>query len=240
MNRMKRTLGATSAALVGVMALAGVALAADPYGDFNYVQPGNGSTTAVKLVSDANPGYGGINFEVEDGLTFGELNSLSADFQVEADDLCEGGSPRFQVNVIDPNTNTVKNIFVYFGPESASGACTPGTWQSTGDLLEAGKLIDTSQIGGTFYQPYADAVAAFGDYEVVGIQVVVDASWKASDGEQTVLIDNVEINGKTDSLGNVPSNKDECKNGGWQELTDGNDQPFKNQGQCIQYANTGK
>jgi hypothetical protein len=29
---------------------------------------------------------------------------------------------------------------------------------------------------------------------------------------------------------------DQCKNGGWQSLTDGQGQPFRNQGQCISYA----
>ena len=35
-----------------------------------------------------------------------------------------------------------------------------------------------------------------------------------------------------------PTNKDQCKNGGWQLF----DVPrvFKNQGDCIQYVNTGK
>jgi hypothetical protein len=37
-----------------------------------------------------------------------------------------------------------------------------------------------------------------------------------------------------------PTNKDDCKGNGWQSLTNGAGQSFPNQGQCIQYANTGK
>jgi hypothetical protein len=37
----------------------------------------------------------------------------------------------------------------------------------------------------------------------------------------------------------VPASRDACKNGGWQSLY-GNSGPFKNQGDCIQYFNTGK
>lgn len=37
----------------------------------------------------------------------------------------------------------------------------------------------------------------------------------------------------------VPASKDQCKNGGWQSLY-GNGGAFKNQGDCIQYFNTGK
>lgn len=38
----------------------------------------------------------------------------------------------------------------------------------------------------------------------------------------------------------VAVNKDQCKNGGWQALFRANGSPFKNQGDCIQYTNTGK
>jgi hypothetical protein len=40
--------------------------------------------------------------------------------------------------------------------------------------------------------------------------------------------------------GNVATNKDQCKNDGWKTLVRANNTPFKNQGDCIQYANTGK
>lgn len=38
----------------------------------------------------------------------------------------------------------------------------------------------------------------------------------------------------------VPTTKDECKKGGWQCLSRADGSPFKNQGDCIQYVNTGK
>ena len=36
---------------------------------------------------------------------------------------------------------------------------------------------------------------------------------------------------------NPPENKDDCKKGGWQTLTDNNGNPFKNQGQCVSFTN---
>jgi len=39
---------------------------------------------------------------------------------------------------------------------------------------------------------------------------------------------------------NPPLTKDDCKNGGWQTHTTASGQTFPNQGQCIQYFNTGK
>jgi hypothetical protein len=34
----------------------------------------------------------------------------------------------------------------------------------------------------------------------------------------------------------VPTDKDQCKNGGWQDLADDLDQPFRNQGQCVSFV----
>ena len=40
--------------------------------------------------------------------------------------------------------------------------------------------------------------------------------------------------------GNVVTNKNQCKDDGWQTRVRANNTPFKNQGDCIQYVNTGK
>ena len=40
--------------------------------------------------------------------------------------------------------------------------------------------------------------------------------------------------------GKPPSDKDKCKKGGWMDLTRADGSSFKNQGDCIQYVNTGK
>lgn len=55
-------------------------------------------------------------------------------------------------------------------------------------------------------------------------------------------VDALTINGDTYNFEviNVAQTKDDCKNGGWQNVTDGDGNPFKNQGDCIQYVNTGK
>ena len=40
--------------------------------------------------------------------------------------------------------------------------------------------------------------------------------------------------------GNVATNKDQCKNDGWKTHVRADGSTFKNQGDCIQYLNTGK
>jgi hypothetical protein len=49
------------------------------------------------------------------------------------------------------------------------------------------------------------------------------------------LIDNLKY-----STATTPLAADDCKKGGWQNLTRADGSSFKNQGDCIQYVNTGK
>ena len=41
------------------------------------------------------------------------------------------------------------------------------------------------------------------------------------------------------NLVTVPTSKDQCKNGGWQNYVDNNGTPFKNQGDCVSFVATG-
>lgn len=201
------------------------------FGEATLVNPGNSSDTAVQMVSDADPGYGSVEFQFPSGLTFAQLTKLSTDFNV-TDDNCGGGSPRFSVKV--DQAGTEKNIFVYLGDAPNYNTCTPNTWVNSGDLLETGKTVDTSQLGGSFYQSYDDAVAAFGSLTVTKISLVTDAGWSQVDGEQTILADNVMINeALVDFEPVMPVSKDECKKGGWQTFG-----VFKNQGDCVSFVAT--
>ena len=191
-------------------------------------------------------GYGGIDFKVAAGMTFADLNALATDYKFEADDTCLGGSPRFQVNVTDPVSGDSGNIFVYIGPPPAYTLCPPNVWLNTGDLLEGVNPIDTSQLNlGFFYDPYATALAKYGSYIVTGVQLVADGSWFfpfPDDGEQTVFIDNTNIDGTIytyDEKGH-PQSTDDCKNGGWTDLVNDDGEAFKNQGDCVSYVNNGK
>src|SRR6478609_8703019 len=95
---------------LGSILLVSVAAAASGtfslFGDAT-VQPG--TPGSVKLTSDSSPGYGGIDYQPAGTLKFEDLHVLSTTFQTEADDDCNAGSPRFQVNIDN------KNLFVYIG-----------------------------------------------------------------------------------------------------------------------------
>jgi hypothetical protein len=214
----------------------GTALAQNGYtlfGDAEIVSPGNDSPHAVE--ADGTTTGSGISFEIPAGTTFGDLDELSTDY-LFTQGTCMAGSPRFQVRVQDPDDGDVFNIFVYIGPPPAYTPCPTPDYVNTGDLLEGVNPLDTSQDpdGGAFYDPYATAVLAYGEYEVLGVSLVVDPGYG-----QIVRFDNTVVD-ETLYTYDQPVTKDECKNGGWMDLTRADGSPFKNQGDCIQYVNTGK
>src|SRR6266542_3500528 len=142
------------------------------YGDAMAVHPGHASDTAIQLRSDADPGWGGIDFDTTAGMTLNQLQNLSTDYMFTAGS-CGGGSPRFQINVDG------HNIFVYIGPPPNYTGCAANVWLTTGDLLESALFVDTSQLPlGTFYDTWASALAKYGTHEITGIHLVSEGSWQ--------------------------------------------------------------
>lgn len=219
---------------------AGFASAAPPTagydlgGDAAPAAPGYNSANAVALGSDADaPGYGFISLPVPAGLTFAGLTNLGADYQMTAG-ACGLGSPRFQLDMVDPADGVTRYTHVYLGTPPNYG-CPEGVWLSSGNLLVPGALIDTSQlVGGWFYHPYDQALTAFGHYQVTGVHLVVDAGYAFPDTGQTVIADNIAVGGSTTTFEPVALTADACKKDGWRTIT-AYPGPFKNQGQCVAY-----
>jgi hypothetical protein len=169
------------------------------FGEASVVKLGAGTNPwAIELVSDTSleTAYAGVAFQPSaEGLTFADLYQLSTDFNVGTTD-CGGGSPRFQVNIdLDGDGVDDGNIFIYLGPAPNFVGC-PAEWQPSGNLVglpDTDKRYDLSQVGGTFYDTYANALATLGAMWVTGIQLVVDGGWTAA-GQQTILVDNVRVN----------------------------------------------
>lgn len=226
---MKRATKARN--VMGIFAIAllsaTVVLAAHGYtlfGDAEVSSPGHNSPNSAELTSSAaGTGYGGVDLTVPEGLTVSDIETLSTWFYFEQGS-CGGGSPRFQINTAEGN------IFVYLGDYPNYTNCPQNVWINSGNLVDDADYVDTSQIGGTFYQTWADAVAAFGDLEVTGIQLVNDGYW--FEGDDVVRVDNINLNGMIWTF----ETKNSCKDGGFAQFLDGEGNPiYKNQGQCVSY-----
>lgn len=166
------------------------------------------------------------------------MTSLALDFNVTDDD-CFGGSPRIQLAMDTDNDGLSNgNIFVYLGPVPAFSGCAAG-WQSSGNLIGSVETrYDLTQFGGPFYGTYANAIALLGTAEVLRVTPVVDSGWGFADLEQTILIDNLDVNGEIFEFTPPPTSKDQCKDGGWMDFSS---PAFKNQGDCVSFvASEGK
>lgn len=225
---VRRLAGAVATAAVALIALAVPAAAAGGYSLFGdaTLTSGHNSPTGVQLRSNVGGGFGGIDFDVPAGMTLSQLQNLATDYMFTAAS-CGGGSPRFQINIDGANA------FVYIGPPPSYTGCPAGTWATTGNLATPASFVDTSQLpGGAFYDTFAAADAKYGNDVVTGIQLVADGSWFFN-ATQTVVVDNVQINGTTYTFESAAA----CKGGGWQAFTS-SPGPFKNQGDCVSYFAT--
>ena len=98
-----------------------------------------------------------------------------------------------------------------------------------------------SWMAASFYDPYAAAAIKYANYTVTGVQLVVDGGWAHSDGEQTALFDNTNIDGDivtTTTRRAHPASEgrlQERRLDGPRRTTTAN--AFKNQGDCVSYAN---
>jgi len=140
------------------------------------------TTGGVLIRSDADPGTGGVAFNLPAGTTFADISSLLTSYTFEADDTCTNGSPRFQL------ATASGNIFVSIGPSPSFTVCTTGSEDAVGNNDAC--RFDTSQLApGTQCNTYAGTLAAFGAVAITGIELLVDAGYAFSDGEQAVVVD---------------------------------------------------
>jgi hypothetical protein len=201
------------------------------FGDASIISPGNASANAVRTHSIdytlSSDYYGGIDFAVPAGLTLGDLDNLATDYRTS--EGCGGGSPRF-VALTDAGF-----VWFYLEPCIADGA-----FHNTGNLASATEFVDHNLDGAYHYQDsYAAVQTLYGDLAVTDLYLVTDGGWFFPGDHQTVDFDNTSINGTVYTY-DGPTTAAQCKNGGWQTRLRPNGTPFKNQGDCIQYVNTGK
>jgi hypothetical protein len=245
MVRIKKILASLAFSFSSVLMVATPAGAAPGYsllGEASEIL--DGSNGVVQLVSDDDPGFAGVDFDITEGMTFTDLTTLSAMYNV-TDDNCGGGSPRFQVAVdTDGDGTSDGNVFIAIGPSPNFTECALG-WQTTGNVIgneDIGRY-DFGQLGGSVFTTYSGAPADVLAGTVLSVQLVADGSWNANatggDGEQTVWVDDVAINDILVSFEPVvtdpvmPLTKDECKKDGWQAFG-----VFKNQGDCVSFVAT--
>jgi len=148
-----------------------------------------------------------------------------------------GTEPYFSINLDDPvdewnqwTTGGPDNQLRFF--ESTAGA--PGANFGSYTDPDWATFVAGNALSG---DPYAG-------HEILYFSVQTGSAWAAG---FTGQVDGLRIELTDGSVATInfenptpPASKDECKKNGWQSLTRDDGSAFKNQGDCIQYINTGK
>lgn len=116
-----------------------------------------------------------------------------------------------------------------FGFDSMNGALSFNNIQPMNALGASGRLT------GIDYLPVNVVVGGDGDGD--GVVDAVDNCPMTPNSDQADS-DGDGIGDTCDTPSGAPTNKEQCKNGGWMNFT--TPRKFKNQGDCIQFVNTGK
>ena len=194
------------AAFLGAFAVATVAACAvqaapDDFVLFGNTQVGDGAKkndASVVLISDnaASEPYAGIAYlppTGKKGTSIKDITTLSVTYKILEGGF-GGGSLRFSIGIDnDLDGTTDGNIFVYAGT-APNFDDEPGDWEDSGNLLETEELrVDTTQIGGTFYDTWDHALELTEGAAVTGVVAVVDAGYAFDDGVQAIAVSDIQI-----------------------------------------------
>ena len=119
-------------------------------------------------------------------------------------------------------------VFFYVGTPPNYNCAADSIWYNTGNLASPTNLVDATQLGGGFYEPYAAVQASYGSYPVTDIFVVMDGGWAVPGDNQTFIFDNTAVNADlyTYELP-IAANQNQCKKDGWQGVTRSNGRPSR-------------
>jgi len=221
-----------------------------------------GGTVGIAPFADANGGNGSLQLTTTSATTakaqfmhaanvpLADVTELSySTFQQAAN--FAGGDASYQLPVclggFDANGACVGfTTFVYEPYEN--GLVTNGQWQSwdvdagmfwSSRTVSVGSCQTLAGFGGAPFYTLTSVNAMCPDAVVVGFGVNIGSN----NPSYNVYSDFVNFTGTTYNfeMYQVPTSADQCKNGGWMTLKRGGGTAgFKNQGDCIQYVNTGK
>jgi hypothetical protein len=174
--------------------------------------------------SNPNNAYAGVYYEQTtlSGRSVEDVSDVSFAYSCAnaATNCVTGGSPRLSIP-IDTNADGTTEGYAFIDAANCG---------QTGDPSGLVDLSCPVAFGSTVYADWAAFAAANPTYRIATDAlpfVIVDQPFLGS-------VSNVQLQQ------DVKAAQDDCKNGGWKDMTRGDDSSFKNQGDCIQYVNTGK
>ena len=156
--------------------------------------------------------FGSLTFAPAESLIFNDLTNLTAEYAFTTGN-CQGGSLRWAVTFDIGNDNDIppgegepdptlndRSVFIYYGGYPSFTDCTTGVNDQSGvNMIGLSDLrYDTSQLGGTFYDTYANAQALVGTMPVFEVSLVVDSGWMQDEfgayQDQSIALESARVN----------------------------------------------
>jgi hypothetical protein len=184
------------------------------------------STTNGAILDNSMPvgsgDYSGVYYKTSSlsGKLLGDVTQLSFNYT----GIATAGSPRISLP-IDVTGDGTTDFYAFIGAfycNDGAGLVDP-IHDSTCTIFYTGGPVSG-------YPNWAAFVAAHPTWHVGATPFVI------ADDAGYWTVSNVHLGEKASER----NDKNDCKKGGWKDLQRANGSSFKNQGDCIQYANTGK
>lgn len=217
-----------------------------PGGAVNYINdstaPGSPNNGALQLITDATT-TAKAQYLHEANTALTDVTDLSYSTKQNSASF-PGGDASYQL-LVDLNGAADGGFTTLVYEPYENGVVTPGVWQSwdvsSGQFWSSRSFTDggtcnvTAGAGGAPFYTLAQLQESCPDAVAVGFGVNIGSNNPSYDVEA----DLVQFNDTTYNFEPfaTPSDKEACKKDGYKGLTDENGQAFKNQGQCVAYAN---
>jgi hypothetical protein len=142
-------------------------------------------------------------------------NVTELNFDVKTDEYCGAGAPRFNLQLDEDGF-----VNAFLGCNSVLGTRTDlGNGWTHVEFSAADIAAAVATAGGSPTDTLYDLYIIF-------------------DEEGATHIDNISVNEDVVGSSTLPQTTDDCKKGGWTNLTDDEGTAFKNQGDCVSFAAT--
>ncbi len=193
------------------------------YGGLCTLNPSGTGATLDNSVAVGSGDYSGVYFATSS--LSGKLLSQVSDLSFTYTGTPTAGSPRISLP-IDADANGTTDFYAFI----SAFHCNDG----------AGLVDPLNDTTCTIF--YTDGPVA--GYVNWAAFVAAHSTWRVGSSVPFIIaddagfwtVDNVHLGAALA----VTTGKDECKKGGWADMTRADGSSFKNQGDCIQYVNTGK
>jgi hypothetical protein len=215
--------------------------------------PPLGSGSARLTVSAASEGQAVVKTAFQ-GTRLATLTRLEYSTYRTTGGLVEAIALQFAIDSdVTDSDNGFQGRLVFEPYQGApAGTVVPGVWQTWNPLVQ-GKWWGTP---GSGLRPITAACpqsapctmqqiltqfpnAGIHNTQAASLVLKAGSGWNSFDGNVDALTVGVLGADTTFDFETVPQNKDDCKNGGWQNLTRSNGTLFKNQGDCVSYTSNG-